>query len=177
MTVIKYKKNPFGTDLVSSIHTKKRRKLMGRKKEIVVDRLTGEVTEQLLTKSGDSYEIDSTKFIKVYYAGLDNLFNLSSVGRRVLSFLIKNDFFKKDSEILIINKEYFIMLSGETDSVYYRGMDNLLKNKILARSVMPNTYYINYNVLFNGNRMKFANAIENQLDEKKIMNNREKYIE
>jgi hypothetical protein len=53
-------------------------------------------------------------------------------------------------------------------AVLYRGLTELIKNKIIARSQREAEYYINPAFVFNGDRLVFTTIIEKEKDDKEI---------
>lgn len=148
----KYSTNPFIENGVLKIDRGKKVIIAGGTKDVMVDAETGEMTGMAMLHKYK--EVDRNQFIKIYIDEVKNLFNLSKTGIRAFNYVLSCMLINKDEIYLNIHKlvEY-AEWSNTTQA--YKGLGELIANKIIAPSVQPNIWFINPNVIFNGDRITF----------------------
>lgn len=110
---------------------------------------------------GDSFmvvkkQVDKEEFIKVFKDQLSIIFELSKTGQKVLTYFIKNLGVNKD--YVIFDKDKAKEYSGLSSTAsIYAGLTELVKKNIIARSHLPLMYYINPQIIFNGDRLAVLN--------------------
>lgn len=98
--------------------------------------------------------VDSEKFAKIYLDGVARTFGLTKTAQRVFQIILQ--VCEKDTDSLWLN----FMLATKLDDklqerTYHRGLLELLKCGFLAYSDVPNKFWINPHLFFNGDRVKF----------------------
>lgn len=151
--VVCYKENPFWEDTKIKLGSKR----------ITVSRGT-HVGEggQKLAHSGIHVvkEIDSDEFLKVYTNNVRSIFDLKPTTQRILQYLMVELQKTPNADAIYLAwigaDEYF---SHENLKVsrpsFQRGLKELLENKFIAESTKPSMFWLNPNLLFNGDRMAF----------------------
>lgn len=102
----------------------------------------------------EEQEIDTLPFIKLYLEAIDLLRDLSTPGIKVLCYILRN--LKEGSaEIILPPAEVMQYNKWNTTVPYYRGIRDLLEINFISRQIGSNSrYYINVNLIFNGDRRK-----------------------
>ena len=151
--VEKYVKNPFLEDGVLTIKKGKSTVIAGSTKKVMIDTETGEAEGLVLLHKYK--EVDKDQFIKLYLGEIKSLFELSKTGLKAFGYVI-SCMRINDAEIYlnVSNMCSFCGWSTTTTQVYL-GLGELIKNKIIAPSVNSNLWFINPNVIFNGDRIAF----------------------
>lgn len=169
MRLERYKANPFLENMLVPIKGKQvKLSKLGRDDNILVNQNTGEVQGTHVT----TYKkVDSEQFIKLFTANIGMTFDLSAAGIKtfsVLLWVVQNDAIAKDTvylDALVLNdfieshsmNKKPLKLSITT---YKRGLNELEKAQIIAKTMRKGTYFINPNFVFNGDRVAFTTMIE-----------------
>lgn len=147
--------NPFMVASITEIKGKKKHYNIASKSSVVVNSETGEVTgniEHRIVKY-----VDDSKFIKLYQSGVIAQFELGSAGGKVFRFLF--DVVQKNPNT---DRLYLFFMDAIEEpwniskSVFFRGMTELLEKQFIARSRNPNMFYLNPNMIWNGDRFAFV---------------------
>lgn len=120
----------------------------------VTDMNTGEIST--LISSKEKYQrIEDTKvFVKTYDDFWEVFGDLSIPGIKLLRYIKKCMVPNKD-QILVNVEEAVADMGYKGNPMYYRGLNDLLNYRILARVSGADTrFFLNVNMLFNGNRAK-----------------------
>ena len=120
----------------------------------VVDPETGEVFTSWITQTTITYK-DSERFIKLYHKKLNETFDLSTTGSRVLGYLMSITP-KDDDEVEIDIKKCMENLKFASRTSVYIAICELLHRKFIARA-RGNLFYINVDMFFNGDRLVVIN--------------------
>ena len=147
----KHKQNPFVDTLV--IKKGKSTVIAGSTNKIMVDNDTGEV--EGITLVHRYKEVDKENFIKLYLGEVRNLFELSRTGIKAFTYVL-SCLRINDDEIYINIAEMCTYCDWTTTTQAYRGLGELIHNKIIAPSKRTNIWFINPHVIFNGNRIAFV---------------------
>jgi len=103
------------------------------------------------------HTIESNEFVKMYVKGIAAMWGLSSAGKKVFMLLF-NEYSGKQG----INKDtvtlYYPALSEEARSwisyrLFTKGINDLIKHRFIAESIVPAQFYINPTFFFNGDRL------------------------
>lgn len=98
--------------------------------------------------------VDSERFAKIYLEGIGKTFGLSKSAQRVFQVVLQ--LCEKNTDRLYLN---FMMASKVDDAIiertYHRGLLELLKSGFVAYSDLPNMFWINPHLFFNGDRVQF----------------------
>lgn len=170
----RYSENPFAENMVIELRSKNVQiSHLGKDDNIMVNQSTGEVTG---THVVARKKVDTTKFVKTFADYMSFTFDLTKAGNkalRVVMWAVKETAIGKD--IVALDKyalEDFLKAHAEIDPplqltypTFTRGLSELEKAKIIAKSVRAGNYFINPNCMFNGDRIAFTTVIErNRID-------------
>ena len=118
----------------------------------LVDTATGEVSN--VNAIYQRKIVDSERFAKIYLDGLAKTFGMTKTAQRVFQSILK--LCEKDTDSLWLN---FMLVSKHDpempESTFYRGLKELLTHDFIAHSDVPNKFWINPHLFFNGDRVKF----------------------
>lgn len=118
----------------------------------LVDTETGEITN--VSAIYQRKFVDSERFAKVYLYGLSKTFGLSKTSLRVFQSILK--LCEKDTDSIWLNFMTISKLDPELpERTFYRGLKELLSHEFVAYSDIPNKFWINPHLFFNGDRVKF----------------------
>lgn len=175
----RYEVNPFLNDNGSLFIPTNKKQIrvepLGQDKNVLVNQATGAILGTHVTTYKN---VDSQQFIKLFTANIGLTFNLTAAGIKTLSVVVwsvQHNALSKDTidlesfalaEFLESNKETTppLKLSKAT---FGRGLVDLEKAKIIAKTMKKGRYFINPNFMFNGDRIAFTTIIE-RTKEKKI---------
>jgi hypothetical protein len=169
MSVIRYKTNPFLPDMVIPVKGQQVKvSKLGDDNNILINQTTGEVHGTHVT----TYKkVDSEQFVKLFTANIALTFNLTSPGIKAFSVVLwslqnkalSKDEIDLDSYVL----DEFITLHAEekpplrlSSATFKRGLTELERAKIIAKTQRKGRYFINPNFVFNGDRIAFTTIIE-----------------
>lgn len=167
--VTRYKDNPFVGEMVVPTKSKTvKLSVLGQDDNVIVNQNTGEVNG---THVVTYKKVDSEQFVKLFTANIAMTFDLKSAGLKALNVLfwavqhraISRD--QVDLERLTLDDflEYYedkeppIKLSLAT---FTRGINELERAQIVAKTLKKGRYFINPNFVFNGDRVAFTTLIE-----------------
>ncbi|MCV5829954.1 replication/maintenance protein RepL, partial [Escherichia coli] len=166
----RYKENPFLEGMVVPVKGKQvRLSRLGRDDNILVNQNTGEVQGTHVT----TYKrVDSEQFVKLFTANIGLTFELSSAGIKafgVLVWSVQNSALSKDEvdlDTLVLEAFLQCQVSASKQplrlslATFKRGLNELEKAKIIAKTMRQGRYFINPNFVFNGDRIAFTTVIE-----------------
>ena len=170
MSFGRYKENPFLEGMVVPVKGKQvRLSRLGRDDNILVNQNTGEVQGTHVT----TYKrVDSEQFVKLFTAHIGLTFELSSAGIKafgVLVWSVQNSALSKDEvdlDTLVLEAFLQCQVSASKQplrlslATFKRGLNELEKAKIIAKTMRQGRYFINPNFVFNGDRIAFTTVIE-----------------
>lgn len=169
MALIRYKENPFLSDLELNVSSKKIViSPMGKDDHVLVNQVTGEVTG---TNVVTYKKVDSEEFVKLFSRNIALTFDLTSAGIKSLNILIwsvQNTAIQKD--IVALDQLAFDDFMKENPDLkmtlrtFQRGLTELEGSQIIAKTMRKGFYYINPNFVFNGDRIAFTTLIERRKD-------------
>lgn len=167
---IRYKENPFIDALQVTTKGKKVTvNVMGGDENVLVNQSTGEVKGTMVTTYR---KVDDAQFVKLFTQNIAMTFDLKAAGIKafnVLMFSVQN---KIKTDLVPLDKytlEDFIAYHEEQDppvtlklseATFMRGLKELEKAQIIAKSVRRGNYFINPSFVFNGDRIAFTTVIE-----------------
>jgi hypothetical protein len=152
----KFEKNPFifdNTDnaiLSLQLPTKKQKKIVGSSNLVVEDTFTGEVVggNFLWTEK----VIDEEQFAKVYLKEMHHLYGLKKTGLQTLHYLLSK--LEPNKDLVYIYYPDMQDFCGWTNKrTCYTGLKELIAHKFIAPSFMSGWWFINPQIIFNGNRL------------------------
>ncbi len=101
--------------------------------------------------------VDKEKFIKVYFDGVANMFDLSKTAIRIFGYIIEEmaDPRNINRDCIYIGIQDTMDYCGyKVKNMIYQGLTELIVAGFIARaSRPPSHYYINPKIVFNGNRI------------------------
>lgn len=149
----KYSKNPFLKDDIITINTGKKQIIAGSTKQVLLNSETGEV--EGITLLHKYKEVDKEHFVKLFVNEVQALFDLSRTGLKVFGFVL-NCLRINTDEVYINYKQLMEYCGYKQPNQVYKGLGELMANKIIAMSKNSNIWYINPNIVFNGDRIAFV---------------------
>lgn len=145
-----YAKNPFMLSLV----VPKRGKIIKVSKENVslTNIKTGESSESEMAFMAITEKVDKEEFVKIYKKNIQDMFNLSMQGFKIFGYFLSATQISKDIVAFSYKKcmEYTNYKSKNSVNV---GLTDLMNNKFIAKSEVPNMYFLNPSFFFNGDRI------------------------
>ena len=169
MSAERYKTNPFIAEMV--IPVKERRvKLskLGRDDNILINQGTGEIHGTHVTTFK---KVDGEQFVKLFTANIALTFDLSAAGIKAFSVLLwavqKGALSKDEVDLDALMLEEFMAEHKDKEpplklaiATFLRGLAELSKAQIIAKTMRRGRYFINPNFIFNGDRIAFTTVIE-----------------
>lgn len=169
MSAGRYKVNPFLQDMIIPIKDKQiRLSALGKDQNILVNQATGEIHGTHVT----TYKrVDGEQFVKLFTANIALTFDLPAQGIKafnVLMWAMQNQSLAKDEVYLDTHtREDFLEAHNDTEkpiklsqATFARGLAELTKAQIIAKTLRQGVYWINPNFAFNGDRIAFTTVIE-----------------
>lgn len=171
MTFERFKDNPFLSDMVVPVKGRQvKLSRLGKDDNILVNQTTGEVQGTHVT----TYKkVDGEQFVKLFTANVAMTFDLSAAGIKVFSVLlwsVQHTAISKDQvdlDVLVLDD--FIEAHADSEkplrlslSTFKRGLNELEKAQIIAKTLRKGRYFINPNFVFNGDRIAFTTLIERE---------------
>lgn len=168
MSLKRYKENPFTTGMVIPIKGKQvQLSPMGKDDNILVNQATGEVQGTHVTTYK---QVDTQQFVKIFPAQIGAIFELKAAGIKALGllmWLLKDSKSMNKDQVLADSYSLEYFLESEegknvklSQATMKRGLNELEKASIIAKTVRKGFYFINPNFIFNGNRIAFTTVIE-----------------
>jgi len=167
MPVKRYENNPFHADMLVPVkHRQVQLSRLGKDNNIIINESTGETQGTAITTYR---KVDSDQFVKIFTSNIKLIFDLTSAGNKaftVLLWTVQHQALTKDSVILDVHtldkfmsyqNDENLRLSKET---FKRGLSELTKAQIIARTLRQGIYFINPNFVFNGDRIAFTTLVE-----------------
>lgn len=170
MSLSRYKTNPFLDDMIVPVKGRQvRLSRLGRDENILVNQSTGEVQGTHVTTFK---RVDGEQFVKLFTANIGLTFGLSAAGIKafgVLLWVVQNRALSKDEvDLDSLTLEEFLDVHKNTDekplklslATFKRGINEMEKAQIVAKTMRQGRYFINPNFVFNGDRIAFTTVIE-----------------
>jgi len=168
MALERYPTNPFIDGMVVPVRGRqvKLSKIGGD--DVLINQTTGEIGSTHVT----TYKkVDGEQFIKLFTANIGMTFDLSAAGIKAFSVLlwaVQNKAISKDQvDFDALTLRDFIEDHLQTSkplklslTTFKRGINELEKSQIVAKTMRKGRYYINPNFVFNGDRIAFSTVIE-----------------
>lgn len=154
--MILYNENPFvNTELVDTVKTRVKR-ITNKKGDLYVRAADdGEMTSA--AGFWQSYEVESTQFIKLYVRGVKAFKELTGAGTKVfeLLYFAMQKAIDKDRVFLTYTAEK--ETSDISKATFTRGMRELIDKGFIAPTPLVGWFWINPNYAFNGDRLILVN--------------------
>jgi hypothetical protein len=148
------KTNPFMKDEDGSPLTIKsvmKNKVVGKNKgHIITDTALGEVKGGQIVYN--VHKVDNEQFVKIFTKSVSHLFDLTRTGNKAFGY-IASVLPPNTDRVFISFKEMKEFCEWGTIQNCYKGMRELYIAKIIAPTTTYGFWFINPNVLFNGNRL------------------------
>jgi hypothetical protein len=177
MSLIRYKTNPFLDDMIVPVKGKQvRLSRLGQEDNVLLNQNTGEMHGTHVTTFK---RVDGEQFVKLFTANIAMTFDLSSAGIKAFSVLlwtVQNKALSKDEIDLdsLVLEDFIEAHKVDSDqalrlsmATYKRGISELEKAQIVAKTLRQGRYFINPNFMFNGDRIAFTTVIERKRRETK----------
>lgn len=172
----RYKTNPFIDGMEMVVGSKNVQiSTLGHDNNILINQSTGEVqgTHVIARK-----RVDKTKFVKTFADYMAFTFDLTKAGNkalRVVMWATKQYAINTDRiDLGKFTHEAFMEYYAESEpplvlsySTFTRGLAELEKAKIIAKTTRVGHYFLNPNCIFNGDRVAFTTLIEREAEEQK----------
>ena len=172
MSVVRYKTNPFLSDLVVNFREKQvRLGALGKDSHVLMNESTGEVQGTHLV----TYRrVDAEQFLKLFTKNIALTFDLTSPGIKafnVLCWAVQVGALAKDEvaldsftldEFLAAHEGRKPPLKNFSLATFKRGLAELETAKLIAKTLRKGRYFINPSFVFNGDRVAFSTVIERQ---------------
>lgn len=165
----RYKTNPFLEDMIIPVKGRQvRLSKLGKDNNVLVNQATGEVHGTHVT----TYKsVDGEQFVKLFTANIALTFDLKAPGIKAFSVLLwslQNKGLSKDEVPLdaLVLEEFTETHAGKepplrlSQATFLRGLAELVKAQIIAKTMRQGWYFINPNFIFNGDRIAFTTVIE-----------------
>ena len=178
MSLSRYKTNPFLDDMIVPVKGRQvRLSRLGRDENILVNQSTGEVQGTHVTTFK---RVDGEQFIKLFTANIGLTFGLSASGIKafgVLLWVVQNRALSNDEvDLDSLTLEEFLDVHKNTDekplklslATFKRGINEMEKAQIVAKTMRQGRYFINPNFVFNGDRIAFTTVIERKKRESEL---------
>jgi|DEB19_MinimDraft_2_1074335.scaffolds.fasta_scaffold02221_1 hypothetical protein len=163
----KYKTNPFvDDDLLLQLSGLKNVYFNQYSRNAIVDTATGEYTPATL-QIVKQIKADKEKFVKLYTTHLRVFFELTANSNKLLQYIlhkVQTEAQGKDTIYLGFEDadEFYTSHNLKIGrSTFFKGMKELIEKGFLAKSNLPNIYFINPKLFFNGDRVEFITKFEN----------------
>jgi hypothetical protein len=161
----RYEKNPFIEDMVVPIRDQQvKLSRLGKDKNILVNAGTG---EDLGTHLTTFKRVDGEQFVKLFTQNIALTFDLNSSGIKAFTILmwsVQHGAISKDQvDLDHLTLEDFLSAHPDrslSQATMKRGLRDLEKAQILARTLRKGRYFINPNFVFNGDRIAFTTLLE-----------------
>lgn len=142
---------------------------LGKDDNVLINQATGEVQGTHITTYK---QVDSEQFVKLFTANIAMTFDLTSAGIKtfnVLMFAVQTNAMAKDEVMLdVFVLDDFLEIEEQKGknlalsiTTFKRGLNELEKAKIIAKTIRQGRYFINPGFAFNGDRIAFTKVIEN----------------
>lgn len=178
MSLSRYKTNPFLDDMIVPVKGRQvRLSRLGRDENILVNQSTGEVQGTHVTTFK---RVDGEQFVKLFTANIGLTFGLSAAGIKafgVLLWVVQNRALSKDEvDLDSLTLEEFLDVHKNTAekplklslATFKRGINEMEKAQIVAKTMRQGRYFINPNFVFNGDRIAFTTVIERKKKESEL---------
>jgi len=169
MSLARHKTNPFLEDMIVPVRGQRVKiSKIGKDDNILINQGTGEIHGTHVT----TYKkVDSEQFVKLFTANIALTFELSSAGIKSFGVLLWAVQYKALSKDEVDLDSYLLDEFTENHSMieppiklslatFKRGINELEKAQIIAKTLRKGRYFINPNFVFNGDRIAFTTMIE-----------------
>ena len=163
----RFKTNPFLEGMVVPVKGRQvKLSKLGKDDNVLLNQTTGEFLGTHLTTYR---KVDSQQFVKLFTQNIALTFDLSSAGIKAFSVLlwsVQLRSISKDEVFMdALTLQSFLEEQGNSNlklslATFKRGLNELEKAQIIAKTLRKGQYFINPNFVFNGDRIAFTTLIE-----------------
>lgn len=166
MSLERFKTNPFVEEMMIPMKGQSVRiSHLGCDDNVLINQSTGEVHGTHVTTYR---QVDGEQFIKLFTANIALTFDLSSAGIKafnVLIWVVQHQAISKDVVVLDqMMLEDFLEVQRRplklSLATFKRGLNELERSQIIAKTMRKGWYFINPNFVFNGDRIAFTTLID-----------------
>ena len=162
---LRYKQNPFLEGMVVPVKNRAvRLNKLGKDDNILINNETG---EHLGTHLTTYKKVDGEQFVKLFTANIGLTFDLTAAGIKafgVVMWVVQHGAISKDEVPMdsFTLKDFLENHTAKRLSIatFKRGLNELERAQILAKTLRKGRYFINPNFVFNGDRIAFTTLIE-----------------
>ncbi|WEF13840.1 hypothetical protein M9782_17475 [Pectobacterium actinidiae] len=154
--------NPFCFETELKIETRKKNLTVSRGTELIERKDT---SKSYFANIVHTQEVDKEEFIKLYTSQIKAYFDLTKTAYKVFFIFLRiyQDAIRKDHFYLSCKKamslaekiDHFVL----SESIFYRGIKELIEKRFIAKTNEKNWYFINPAIVFNGDRARFVSEI------------------
>lgn len=154
--------NPFCFETELKIETRKKNLTVSRGTELIERK---DSSKSYFANIVHTQEVDKEGFIKLYTSQIKAYFDLTKTAYKVFFIFLRiyQDAIGKDHFYLSCKKamslaekiDHFVL----SESIFYRGIKELIEKRIIAKTNEKNWYFINPAIVFNGDRARFVSEI------------------
>lgn len=179
MSRTRFKTNPFLENMVVPVKGKQvKLSKLGKEDNVLINQNTGEVLGTHVT----TYKrVDGEHFVKLFTANVALTFDLSSAGIKAFTVLLwevqKSAISKDEVDFDQLVLDEFLEKHKDNEpplrlslATFKRGINELEKAQIVAKTLRQGRYFINPNFVFNGDRIAFTTVIEREKTEDNNVN-------
>lgn len=103
--------------------------------------------------------VDTEKFAKIYIDAVKTMWELDNSGVRIFTYILEN--LPINGDVVVLSATSIMKYCGyKSKTSVIAGINNLVQNNIIAKTISKNLYYINPLLIFNGNRLSLINSYE-----------------
>lgn len=155
-----YRSNPSIPE-TNSISKRKKVRFGNEQKGFIFDNKDGDIISVGGAGFYEFEEVDNTKFVKLFLAGVKQAAGLSKSGLNLFEVIYRELQSRPGEDRVILNfytaSEY---IEGLTDRTYRRGLRELLDKEFLYRSPSEGVFFVNIRFMFNGDRLAFVKGYQ-----------------
>ncbi|WJM83567.1 hypothetical protein [Pectobacterium brasiliense] len=154
--------NPFCFETELKIETRKKNLTVSRGTELIERKDT---SKSYFANIVHTQEVDKEEFIKLYTSQIKAYFDLTKTAYKVFFIFLRiyQDAIGKDHFYLSCKKAMSLAEKIDhfalSESIFYRGVKELIEKRIIAKTNEKNWYFINPAIVFNGDRARFVSEI------------------
>jgi len=156
--VTAYVENPFLDP--ATITTRRKRTVVVKGGKAIVDAETGQIED--MAEVVMVREVDDQQFVKLFTQNLRLFFDLTPGAMKLLQVVLHQVQQTPNSDKILLNlslvEDYFARSEqgAMSKASFYRAVHEMLDKKFLAESAITGLYFINPNLFFNGDRVRFV---------------------
>lgn len=112
--------------------------------------------------------VDEDKFVKLFISKFAAFYDLSRPSIKIFGYILDKCLLPNRDDFFITYEEAQQYTGYQSFNIIRTGLSGLVENKIIARSTSPYRYFLNPLVVFNGDRVSFAETYVKKRKSKKI---------